>query len=64
LKQQVAELEQEIAGLTSFGQRSFFGPSLYERFASDKYQSLENKFKKEIANLKKIIKDEEKQAPF
>lgn len=64
LKQQVAELEQEIAGLTSFGQSSFFGPSLYERFGSDKYQSLENKFKKEIANLKKIIKDEEKQAPF
>ena len=64
LKQQVAELEQEIAELTSFGQSSFFGPSLYERFGSDKYQSLENKFRKEIANLKKIIKDEEKQAPF
>ena len=64
LKQQVAELEQEIAELTSFGQSSFFGPSLFERFGSDKYQSLENKFRKEIANLKKIIKDEEKQAPF
>jgi hypothetical protein len=64
LKQQVAELEQEIAELTSFGQSSFFGPSLYERFGSDQNQSLESKFKKEITNLKKIIKDEEKQAPF
>ena len=64
LKQQVAELEQELAEVTSFGQSSFFGPSLYERFGSDKYQSIENKFRKEIANLKKIIRDEEKQAPF
>jgi hypothetical protein len=64
LIQQVAELEQELAEATSFGQSSFFGPSLYDRFGSDKYQSLENKFRKEIANLKKTIKNEEKQAPF
>lgn len=64
LKQQVAELEQELAEVTSFGQSSFFGPSLYERFGSDDYQTLETKFKKEVANLKKIIKNEEKQAPF
>jgi len=64
LIQQVAELEQELAEATSFGQSSFFGPSLYDRFGSDKYQSLENKFRKEIANLKKTINNEEKQAPF
>jgi len=64
LIQQVAELEQEFAEVTSFGQSSLFGPSLYNRYGSDKYQSLENKFRKEIANLKKTIKNEEKQAPF
>lgn len=64
LKQQVAELEEELAEVTSFGQSSFFGPSLYDRFGSDGYQTLETKFKKEVANLKKIIKNEEKQAPF
>ncbi|WP_064196546.1 MULTISPECIES: hypothetical protein [Emticicia] len=64
LKQQVAELEEELSETTSFGQSSFFGPSLYDRFGSDDYQSLETKFKKEISNLKKIIKNEEKQAPF
>lgn len=64
LKQQVSELEDELAETTSFGQSSFFGPSLYDRFGSDDYQSLETKFKKEISNLKKIIKNEEKQAPF
>ncbi|GGD49658.1 molecular chaperone DnaJ [Emticicia aquatilis] len=64
LKQQVAELEEELSEVTSFGQSSFFGPSLYERFGSDGYQTLETKFKKEIAQLKKIIKNEEKQAPF
>ncbi len=64
LKQQVAELEEELSETTSFGQSSFFGPSLYDRFGSDNYQSLEIKFKKEISNLKKIIKNEEKQAPF
>ena len=64
LKQQVAELENELSEITSFGQSSFFGPSLYDRFGSDDYQTLESKFKKEIAQLKKIIKNEEKQAPF
>lgn len=64
LKEQVSELEEELSDLTSFGQSSFFGPSLYDRFGSDDYQTLEAKFKKEIANLKKIIKNEEKQAPF
>ena len=64
LKQQVAELEEELSEATSFGQSSFFGPSLYDRFCSDSYQTLETKFKKEVANLKKIIKNEEKQAPF
>lgn len=64
LKQQVVELEDELAETTSFGQSSFFGPSLYDRFGSDDYQTLETKFKKEIAQLKKIIKNEEKQAPF
>jgi hypothetical protein len=64
LIQQVAELEQEFAEVTSFGQSSLFGSSLYDRYGSDKYQSLENKFRKEIANLKKTIKNEEKQAPF
>ncbi len=64
LKQQVAELEEELSEVTSFGQSSFFGPSLYDRFGSDGYQTLEAKFKKEVANLKKIIKNEEKQAPF
>ncbi|MER0438802.1 hypothetical protein [Emticicia sp. W12TSBA100-4] len=64
LKQQVAELEDELSETTSFGQTSFFGPSLYDRFGSDNYQSLETKFKKEISNLKKIIKNEEKQAPY
>ncbi len=64
LKQQVAELENELSEITSFGQSSFFGPSLYDRFGSDPYQTLEAKFKKEISNLKKIIKNEEKQAPF
>ncbi len=64
LKQQVSELEEELSETTSFGQTSFFGPSLYDRFGSDAYQSLEVKFKKEITNLKKIIKNEEKQVPF
>jgi hypothetical protein len=64
LNQQVAELQHELAELTSFGQSSFFGSSLYERFGSDRNQSLENKFKREITNLKKIIKNEEKLAPF
>lgn len=64
LKQQVLELENELTEIASFGQSSFFGPSLYDRFGSDDYQTLESKFKKEIANLKKIIKNEEKQAPF
>jgi hypothetical protein len=64
LIQQVAELEQEFAEVTSFGQSSLFGSSLYDRYGSDKYQSLENKFRKEIVNLKKTIKNEEKQAPF
>lgn len=64
LKQQVEELEDELLEVTSFGQSSFFGPSLYERFGSDGYQTLETKFKKEVSNLKKIIKNEEKQAPF
>ncbi|GAB2644002.1 hypothetical protein GCM10027035_42750 [Emticicia sediminis] len=64
LKEQVSELEEELSDLTSFGQSSFFGPSLYDRFGSDGYQTLEAKFKKEIANLKKIIKNEEKQVPF
>lgn len=64
LKQQVSELENELTEIASFGQSSFFGPSLYDRFGSDDYQTLEAKFKKEIANLKKIIKNEEKQVPF
>jgi len=64
LIQQVAELEQEFAEVISFGRRYYFGPSIYDRYGSDKYQSLENKFRKEIANLKKTIKNEEKQAPF
>lgn len=64
LKQQVAELQDEIDDLRSFGQSSFFGPSLYDRFGSDEYKTLEAKFKKEISNLKKIIKDAEKQLPF
>ena len=64
LIQQVAELEQEFAEVISFGQRYYFGLSIYDRYGSDKYQSLENKFRKEIANLKKTIKNEEKQAPF
>lgn len=64
LKQQIVELENEIAELQSFGQTSFFGPSLYERFGSDHYQTLEAKFKKEIASVKKAIKESEKQLPF
>lgn len=64
LKQQIVELENEIAELQSFGQTSFFGPSLYERFGSDNYQTLETKFKKEVAAIKKAIKESEKQLPF
>jgi hypothetical protein len=64
LKQQVFELEGEIADLQSFGQTSFFGPSLYERFGSNSHVTLETKFKKEVAALKKIIKEAEKQLPF
>ncbi|WP_435355167.1 hypothetical protein [Emticicia sp. SJ17W-69] len=64
LKQQIVELENEIAELQSFGQTSFFGPSLYERFGSDSYQTLETKFKKEVAAIKKAIKESEKQLPF
>jgi flagellar biosynthesis GTPase FlhF len=64
LKQQVAELQDEIDELQSFGQSSFFGPSLYGRFGSDGYQTLEVKFKKEISTLKKVIKDAEKQLPY
>ena len=35
LKQQINELEGELDELKSFGQASFFGPSLYDRFGSD-----------------------------
>jgi hypothetical protein len=58
------ELENEVSELQSFGQSSFFGPSLYERFASDGFYSLENKFKKEVATIKKAIKESERQLPF
>ncbi|CAH0995164.1 hypothetical protein EMA8858_01284 [Emticicia aquatica] len=64
LKQQIVELENEVSELQSFGQSSFFGPSLYERFASDGFYSLENKFKKEVAAIKKAIKESERQLPF
>jgi hypothetical protein len=64
LKQQIVELENEIAEMQSFGQTSFFGPSLYERFASDGYQSLDKKFQKEVYAIKKSIKESEKQLPF
>ena len=64
LKQQVAELENEIEELTSFGQTSPFSPSLYDRFGSDSYTSLDKKFKKEITQLKKIIKSAETQLPL
>ena len=64
LKQQIVELENEIVELQSFGQASFFGPSLYDRFGSDSYQTLETKFKKEVAAIKKAIKESEKQLPF
>ena len=64
LKQQVAELENEIEELTSFGQTSPFSPSLYDRFGSDSYTSLDKKFKKEVTQLKKIIKSAEAQLPL
>ena len=58
------ELEDELIEIKSFGQHSFFGISLYQRFGSDSYQTLDTKFKKEVANLKKIIKNEEKLLPL
>lgn len=64
LNQQIVELENEISELQSFGQTSFFEPSLFERFGSDNYQSLETKFKKEVITIKKAIKETEKQLPF
>jgi hypothetical protein len=47
--------------MLTFGQSSLFGSSLYERFGSDIYQSLEQKFKKEISRLKKGIREGEKE---
>lgn len=64
LKQQINELEGELDELKSFGQPSFFGPSLYDRFGSDPYMSSEKKFKKEVANLKKVVKNAESQLPL
>lgn len=64
LKQQVSELENELGELQTFGQSSFFGPSLYDRFGSDDRISLETKFKREVTQLKKHIKDTEKQLPL
>ncbi len=64
LKQQINELEGELDELKSFGQASFFGPSLYDRFGSDPYMSSEKKFKKEVANLKKVVKKAESQLPL
>jgi hypothetical protein len=64
LKQQINELEGELDELKSFGQASFFGPSLYDRFGSDPYMSSEKKFKKEVANLKKVVKNAESQLPL
>jgi flagellar biosynthesis GTPase FlhF len=64
LKQQVAELESEIYDLQAFGQTSMFGASLYQRFASDGYTTMESKFKREISQLKRNIKKEEENLPF
>ena len=64
LKQQIVELQAEIEEMQSFGQTSFFGPSLYERFCSDRFMSLDAKFKKEAAAVKRKVKEAEKSLPF
>ncbi|AFK05280.1 hypothetical protein Emtol_4155 [Emticicia oligotrophica DSM 17448] len=64
LNKQIEKLENEITELYSFGRSSFFGKSLIERFGGDQFQNTETKFTKEINNLKKIIKHEEKMLPF
>jgi hypothetical protein len=64
LKQQIVELQAEIEEMQSFGQTSFFGPSLYERFASDRFMSLDAKFKREVTAAKKSVKEAEKSLPF
>lgn len=64
LKQQIVELQTEIEEMQSFGQTSFFGPSLYERFCSDRFMSLEEKFKKEVTAAKRKVKEAEKSLPF
>ncbi len=63
LKQQVDELEQELIELEDFGQTDFFGPSIYDRFGSDKFENLESKFKKEVTKLKRHNKEAEKELP-
>ncbi len=64
LKQQITELQDELEALTSFGRTSMFGPSLYDRFGSDGYLSLDKKFKKEITQLKKTVKKAQDQLPL
>lgn len=64
LKQQIIELQAEIEEMQSFGQTSFFGPSLYERFCTDRFMSLDAKFKKEMTAVKRKVKEAEKSLPF
>jgi hypothetical protein len=64
LKQQILELEEQMEGLKMFGKTSFFGLSLYDRFASDPFMSLDKKFKKEVNHLKKVLKNAETQLPL
>lgn len=59
LKQQVSELQEAIHGLKNAGKASFFSQSIYARFCSDFRTSMEQKFKKEIGQIKKYLKQAE-----
>lgn len=62
LKQQASELQEMLYNLKNAGKSSYFSPSIYDRFCSDLRTTMEQKFKKEIGQIKRFLKQAQQDA--